>query len=206
MDYINIDNLASLNYLNLNVNSVKEISLKNLYALKELQLLSKEISNIQIDYLLNIEKLFYTNYLMNIEFNKLEKQIRVINICFIKDFNFGFFINNFCNQIEKLLIKNFDIENIIRLLSNYTFPKLLFLEISNCKITRIEKKLFNGSMPMLQTLEIYDNCDLAIIDYDAFSNLKELSSLSIRRNDFIQTLNRKLFVGLENLNEFYFSN
>lgn len=105
-----------------------------------------------------------------------------------------------------MLIKNFDFENIIRFFGDYHFPKLVFLEIAFCNMTRIEKKIFNGSMPMLRALEINDNCDLGIIDHDAFSNLKELSSLSFIRNKSIKSLDRNVFVGFENLKYFYFSN
>jgi Leucine-rich repeat (LRR) protein len=48
-------------------------------------------------------------------------------------------------------------------------------------LTKLEKKLFDG-FPMLQTLNINYNTKLLEIDRDAFSNLKQLTSLDLSNN------------------------
>lgn len=201
LDYIIIDSLCSLDFLSLQPYSVKEISLKYLYALKQVYLHSDEIINIQTDlfeHLPNINYFYYFNDSMKIEFEKFKKRIDVYRISFIKDLNFDFFIKHFSNQIEKSRIMYFNSENITKQLSKYHFPNLIRLEITSCDITRIEKKLFDGPQSMIQLLDINSNSDLEIIDHDAFSNMKQLVSLDLSFNN-IESLDRRLFSGLINL-------
>lgn len=202
LDYIIIDSLSSLDYLNFHFYSVKEISLKYLYALKQVDLYLHSNVNIQtnlFEHLPNIQTFFYCNHFMRIEFKKLpKKHINVNNICFIKDLNFDYFINHFSNQIEKLRIMYLNSENLTKLLSEYHYPNLLQLEIRNCDITRIEKKLFDGSQPMIQRLNIRYNSNLEIIEHDAFSNMKRLVTLDLSNNR-IESLDRRIFSALNNL-------
>ena len=208
LNRINIDGLWSLKSLRVDVNSVNDLSLKQLYGLERLELITKETINLErnlLDNLPNIEKLIYQNRLMKLEFDKLDKRVNVRNVCFANDENFGFLINRYRNRIEKLLIKEFDIVDLNRLFGDFEFPKVLSLNISLCKtLTRIEKPLFMDSLPSLRTLDISKNCRLGEIEFDAFSNFKQLVSLSLRDN-FIKKLDRNEFFGLDNLKEFNFS-
>lgn len=204
LDYIIIDSLSSLDYLFLQYYSAKEISFKSLYALKQLDLYlhSNEAINIQtnlFEHLPNIQTFFYSNHFMRIEFKNLpKKHIDVDRICFIKDLNVDYFINHFSNQIEKLRIMYLNSENLTKLISEYYYPNLLQLEIRNCDINRIEKKLFDGLSPMIQRLNIRYNSNLEIIDNDAFSNMKRLVTLDLSNNR-IESLDRRIFSGLNNL-------
>lgn len=208
LDHIIIDGLWSLKHLRVDVNSVKDVLLKQLYGLEQLELITKESVNLEpdlFDNLPNIEKLRYHNGLMTLEFDKFDKRVNVRNVCFAKDANFGFLIGSFRNRIAKLLIKEFDIANLNMLFGDYEFPTLLSLNISLCKtLTRIEKPMFMDSLPSLRTLDISKNCRLEEIEFDAFSNLKQLVSLTLREN-FIKNLNKNYFYGLDNLKEFNFS-
>lgn len=208
LDHIIIDGLWSLKYLRVCVNSVKDVSLKQLYGLERLELITKESVNLEpdlLDHLPNIEKLSYQNGLMTLEFEKFDKRVNLRNVCFANDANFGFLIDIFRNRIKKLLIKEFDLANLYMLFGDYEFPTLLSLNISLCTtLTRIEKPMFMDSLPSLRTLDISKNCRLEEIEFDAFSNLKRLVSLTLRENS-IRRLDRNDFLGLDNLKEFNFS-
>ena len=223
-EYIIIENLSSIECLNLDLNSAKEISFKNLYALKELNIISYEIINLQTDLfdnLPNIEKLSYHNNWMEIDFENVKKRINVALIK--KDSNFDLIMNTFCNRIEKFNMCSMNIESITKLLNEYHFQNLLQLEICFCDIIRIEKKFVDVLPPSIKNLHIFRS-NLQIIDHDAFSNLKQLVLLDLSVNQIkclderifsdlknvkklnlwnnnLEVLNAETFVGLENLTE-----
>ena len=69
--------------------------------------------------------------------------------------------------------------------------------IESSRITKLEKKLFDG-FPMLQSLNISYNEELRIIDYDAFSSLTNLVNLYLHDN-CIERLDYRTFSKLVNL-------
>ena len=71
------------------------------------------------------------------------------------------------------------------------------LKISLSKITRVEKKLFDG-FPMLQSLDLSHNSKLKTIDKDSFSNLKNLTTLLLFSND-LSEFDPQLILCLKNL-------
>lgn len=203
LDYIIIDSLSSLESLSLEFYSVKEISFKNLYALKELKLNFDETINMQIDIFDNLPNIDFFSYgkkSMLFQYIKLEKKINIIFI--LDDFNLDFFMKKFHNEIRYLNISISNIEMITRLLREYHFPKLILLSLNRNSITRIEKKFIDLVPPMIQRLNITDSLELQITDYDAFSDLKQLVSLDLSHNS-IESLDRRCFsnlISLENLN------
>lgn len=82
-------------------------------------------------------------------------------------FNYGLFENIY--QLEEVRIRfdNINNESITKLFNAHNFSNLLTLSIGFSKITRLEKKIFNG-FPTLQTLFIHDNRQLTTIDKEAF--------------------------------------
>lgn len=160
LDYITIDNLASLEFLWLDLYSAKlQISFKNLYSLKEFHI-------------------NFPNYnersTMKLEFKTLEKS-NLLTVSYWRDLNLNFFMNDFCEQIEKLQIRYSNIGHISKLLSQNSFPNLLIIDISHCDMTRIERRFFDGSYPMVQQLDINFNDNLQIIDQDSFSSFINIS-------------------------------
>ena len=143
-----------------------------------------------------IEKFYFKNSNFVFHYNRLEKSLYLKN-AENEDLNFEFF-SSICGQIEELLIFSSKSENISKLLSSHNFPKLLSLMISQCEITKIEKKLFD-ELPMLEKLMINNNKDLRIIDEDAFSNLNKLVYLYLNKNR-IESLGAWTFSELANLN------
>ena len=93
-------------------------------------------------------------------------------------------------------------ENIREMLSESHFPNLSRLNISYSGMTRLERKLFNSSMPLLRFLNVSSNCLLETIDHDAFSDLKQLDFLHLSNNS-IDSLDKKLFSGLFRLENLY---
>ena len=106
-------------------------------------------------------------------------------------------INYFSNRIEKLKILYIYNETIDNFLNSYYFPNLLELEISNCKLTRLEKKMFD-EFQLLQSLKIHNNSELLKIEKDVFSNLKQLTCLDLSFNR-IESLDKRTFLELVNL-------
>lgn len=99
-----------------------------------------------------------------------------------EDFNFDLF-NVLCNQLEIIGISgpNIDNEFFAKLFNGRNFPYLSSLSISNTRIAKLEKEMFDG-FRMLRDLSICFNEELRIIDHDAFSNLKQLDRLFVNKN------------------------
>ena len=118
---------------------------------------------------------FNLDSLVNLRYLKLKGTI-------YKDFNFDL-LKNICNHLQTLeiCIKNLDNEGIAKLLYGHHFPNLTDLTIYGNKMTRLEKKLFDG-FPILQLLFISTCKNLGIIDPDSFSNLKNLTYLDLTNN------------------------
>ena len=110
-------------------------------------------------------------------------------------------------NLQELSIRLLNISNdqITRLFEGHIFPYVVKLEINGeiydhsypTKITRLEKKMFNG-FPTLQTLSVNYNKFLRKIDSDAFSSLNRLVHLNLKRN-FIEKLDERSFSALSQL-------
>ena len=205
MDKVNIEGLSSLKFLDLCLSSIEGNSFGNHNSLLCLHLYVKSELNIDsctklFEIFPNIEELSLDGYFSNIDFTSFV-DIKKLSISgsILKDFNFALF-TNICNQLEYLKIgfNNIDDENISKLLNGHTFPKVLSLNISSSKITRLEKKLFDG-FPLLQSLTANNNKDLTTINKNAFSNLKYLKRLLLSSNDQLSELDPEIFSCLGNL-------
>ena len=145
----------------------------------------------------NIEELsLHGRYLnINIEgFVNLKKLTLVGNL--MDNFNFK---KSMCKQLEELDIffYNMNDESISKLLCSLCFPNLSKLRIDSSKITRLEKKLFEG-FPMLKSLYVLHNSELKTIDKEAFSNFKNLTELVLISNE-LSEFDPELFSCLKNL-------
>ena len=205
MHQVNIEGLTSLKSLDLCLSSIKGNSFGNQSSLKYLYLnVLSEINNDSCSKLLesfpNIELLSLDGNFSNISFDSFTN-LKELLICdsLLKKFNFDLF-KNICHQLEhlKIAFNNIDDEKMFKLLNGKNFPNVITLEIYRSKMTRLEKKLFNG-FPMLRSLDVNSNNDLKTIDKDAFSNLKKLRYLSISNSDKLSELDSELFSRLENL-------
>ena len=87
------------------------------------------------------------------------------------------------------------------MLCGHNFPNVLSLKVSKSKITRLEKKLLDG-FPMIQILKVFKNTELKTIDLNAFSNLKNLKYLHLKKNQ-LSELDPELFSGLVNFEMLY---
>ena len=147
----------------------------------------------------NIEKVNLSNTFSNINLNcfvNLKNLSLYGNL--MDDFNFDLF-KNICNQLEDLSIELFNMndEIISKLLYGHNFPNLSKLNISCSKITRLEKRLFDG-FPILQSFKLSDNRELKTIDKDTFSNLKNLTHLDFFHSN-LSEFDPELFSCLKNL-------
>ena len=151
----------------------------------------------------NIEELYLYGNFSDINFD-IFCNLKKLKLCgdILDGFNFDLF-KNICIQLEELSIKfgNMDDESITKLLYGRNFPKISSLSICNSKITRLEKKLFDG-FPMLQSLKVSNNTELKTIDKDAFSDLKNLKYLHLKNNK-LSELDPELFSGLVNFEMLY---
>ena len=197
LEEVKIEGLSFLKTIKLNVHSVERISWKNLNSLKILiikccSLTYSSLQNGLIDYLKKTIEIFKFNngsfridYVYDYDFYKNDK-IKSLFISFHntsdcnEEFNFDF-IQHLYNRINKLVISYSDYANLLKLVSEQNFPYLEELQISFCKISRLERKILSGSFPAIQSLKIMSNKDFEKIqfDSDAFSNLKQLKVLVI---------------------------
>ena len=131
-----------------------------MYSLQTLCLYVKNAINIDSSIKLfeicpNIEDLFLYGNFSNINldcFIHLKKLSLYGEM--LDGFNFELFAN-ICNQLEELEISfnNMNDESIAKLLYGHNFPNISYLSISYSKITRLEKKLFEG-FPIFQSLSL----------------------------------------------------
>ena len=182
--------------------SVENISLKNLNALRDLEFdcSSKTNSRQQNDLIGPLKTTIETIYFSNSSFRFRLKSSKSLYIRFDKndeDFDFGF-IYKFYEHIKKLTIWFGNNDTTEKLLSGRNFPRLKELDITFCYITRIDKRMFNGSFPMLETLyaRYYEN--LEKIDYEVFLNLRCLKGIYLYYN-YIMFLDKSMFSNLGKL-------
>lgn len=187
--HIKIEGLTSLKALRLNFYSLDQVILSDLLALKELSLFLRTPVNSDVlfkfnDYLPNIEMLELGWKLSYFNLDSLSnlKSLKLCSIRIDDDFNFDLF-NILCNQLEDIMISgpNIDNEFFDKLFDGRNFPFLSSLSICETRIVKLEKEMFDG-FRMLRDLTICFNKELRIIDHDAFSNLKQLDRLFVRKN------------------------
>ena len=186
--------------------SVKRITLNSLNALKKLFLdISQLKSSLQPDfsnrYSNDIEEFFVKLDSLNVSFDYslFDKKL----VCSFKSNNnidFGP-IYTIRNKIEKLRINksNIDSNKLFSIVCN-NFKNLFELEIFDCIIYKIEKKMFDG-LSNLRSLRLYsnrNNVQPIMIDYDAYSHLKQLVNLDLSRNSF-ESFDKRIFSELFNL-------
>ena len=154
------------------------------------------------DQLQNIEELHIGGDFHYFNFDSLVnlKSI-IINGSICDGFNFELF-KNLYNQINELhiCINNIDYEGLLKLLNEHTFHNLEILVISQCNIKRLEKK-FIEQFPSLGIFRM-SNCNLEIIENDAFSISKKLKYLDLSENIF-KNISKLDFSKLSNLEYFY---
>ena len=208
MEEIKIEDLSSLKKLFLKMDSVERVRLRNLLELQEFELILKQqettinsdILNKFLDILPNIECLrLYGNF----SYFNLDNLNRLNNLALsgqIKtdEFNFDLF-TNLRSQLTKLeiYIENFDDNCLEKLLYGLHYPNLSDLRINSSRITKLEKRCFDG-LPKLQNLFICKNRELRKINIDSFSNLKQLRNLVLRSNRF-ESIEKEHFSELINL-------
>ena len=194
---IKIEEFSSLKSLDLKIFSVERITLRNLIAVRDLKFelvespINSDIQEKLFDQLPNVQKLTLIGYLSNFYLdNMFCLQELSLKGSLDKDFNYGLF-TNLCNQLTDLF-SNFDDQSMNELFIDHNFPYLSKLRIMNTKITKLENKIFS----LLQTLgdlKINDNKKLKIVDYNAFSNLKQLAQLNLNEN-CIESFEKKTFL------------
>ena len=197
---MNIESLSSLEYLHLRSESVERITLKSLNALKCLTLyISDIITNLQPDFydqMPNIEVLTINCEFLDLNFRKLDQKLVIRNLC-NRSFNIDQFFNHTHRNIEKLSVISCDDKQISKLFSVCdNFRNLSQLDINDCEITKIDKRMFYESNH-LRSLSLNRN-KTQIIDTDAFSNLKLLVSLDLSTN-LIESIDKLTFSELVNL-------
>ena len=200
---IYLDGLSSLESLCLRLDSLKMLSLRNLPALRHLELtfvncyeIDSRIQSKLFDNLPNIEYLALHGFLSDFKLDSLVK-LKSLSLSgpVCKEFNFDL-LKNICSQLEELSIGYIfnDFESVTKFFSDKKFPNIKTFYIGSNSY-KLEKKLFD-LFPMLQTLHI----SFSQVDQDLFSNLGQLTSLYFS-NNFIKssTFNKIDFSYLVNL-------
>ena len=198
---VNIENLPFLRFLRLKLRSVERITLNKLYVLKKLLLyitnLKTSLQTDLCDQVPHIEKLAvkFDSLQFSYEYIMEEKKLS-ISFKSIKDIDFNP-IDRIANKIEKLQINKsiIDSTKLVNVCSH--FENVFDLAIYDSYISKIEKRMFDGS-PNLRSLSMHYNRNIETVDYDSFSNLKGLVNLSLCYN-FIESLDKRIFSDLVNL-------
>ena len=161
------------------INSYIQIELLDKLPTVEKLTLIGRFSDFNLDNLFNLEKLSIKGLLNN-------------------DFNFDLF-KNLRNQLTYLYIdcSNIDNDSVNKLFIDNNFPNLSKLRIMNTKITKLENKIFS-QFQKLSDLKLYSNKELKSINYDCFSNLKQLTRLNLTES-LIGSLDKRHFSALNNL-------
>ena len=203
---IKLDGLSSLKCLKLEIYSIKQVELGNLLALREFELKNSRnaISSDILDEFLNSSpNIEYLNLVGTFSYFSLNsllrlKKLRLYGTLNTEEFNFDLF-KYLSIQLTSLNIQidNIDDKIIAKLFYDLQFPNLTELRIKSTKITKLEKKLFDG-FANLEFLEICFNELLKTIDHDAFSSLKQLRDLDLCCN-CIESLGKKHLSKLINL-------
>lgn len=186
-------------------------SIRNLYKLKQISLkisglvIDQQLLTVFLDKIPNIEEVrlfgnfsyFNLDHLVNLKSLALNGNIN-------DDFNFELF-KNLCYQLQilKVSFRNHYESISAKLFDGHCFSNLQELTIFNSNL-KILKKKFIDKFPVLQYLRI-DHCNLEMIEYDAFSNVKQLTNLNFMGN-FFKTLEKRTFSQLTKLEEFYLRN
>ena len=204
LDQLKMEGFSSLESLTLRLRSIETCSFGHMNSLRILDIDiidgSSEINDSFLTKLVemcpNIEQLSLRGWFSNINFENFVNLKKLALFGHLSD-NFNF--KNMCNQLEDLSIELFNMndENVSKLLYGQNLPNLLKLLIKHSKITRLEKKLFNG-FPMLQSLNVSFNRELKTIDKVAFSHLKNLTELDLNCNR-LSGFDPEVFLGLVNL-------
>ena len=203
---INIEGFPSLKELHLNLGFFNCLSFKNLFALEHLSIKVPKsrksndppntilFKNIR-EHMPNIDGFFYgidkSSKIFNLSVLKKELYLRnLIN----EDL-----INCFSNEIETLHISQMTEETFTELINSYYFPNVLEFDINFCKLSKLEKGIFDR-FSLIRKLIIYASYknDPLIVEHDAFSNLKQLTCLELRSNG-IESLDKRTFSELVNL-------
>ena len=144
-------------------------------------ILGGNFSNFNLDYLANLRSLYISGYIK-------------------ENFNVDLF-KNLCNQLETLQFDLFKVDKkiLFKLFDGHYFPNLLSLALRNCNnLERLEKEFFNRfRFPILRRLFIM-NCNLEVIEKDAFSNIKNLEIVDLSGNK-IKFIEKNTFSYLKNL-------
>ena len=182
--YIAIRNLSSLKHLSLSSSPgmLNESLMNDLF---------DQFPNIEILHLHGTFPYFNLDRLFNLKHLLLNGEIN-------ESFNFDLF-KNLCKQLEILMINNIDYEILLKLFADHKFSNLEYLELSDCNIKIIEKKLIDH-FAMLKELCII-RCNLEMMEDNVFSNLKHLLILDLSENNFVK-LESKMLSELINLEYF----
>ena len=203
---IKIKDLSSLVDLQVAINSLEIcFSIINLSSLKCVEISIPRIDEKNITHIFeqiqNVEKLCLIGNLYYFNLDNLVNLKRLYirgDIC--DGFNFELF-KNLSNQLDHLFIAihNYDYDTILKLINGCNFSNLQILHIADTNIRRIEKKLVE-QFPRLQHFRMI-NCNLEIIEDDAFSISENLILLDLRENS-LKNLYKRLFSKLVNLKYF----
>lgn len=148
------------------------------------------------DQIPNIEQIYMNcSDLFTFIFYKFEKKLSIKKIMNDDFSSFG----SVFNQIEKLSLTHYSNDNHLSKLFSVcdNFRSLLELNMCNCKVDKIDKKMFDG-LTKLRSLKIKKSRNPQNVDCDAFSNLKHLVCLDLSSNR-IESLDERTFSELVNL-------
>ena len=210
-DRLEIEAFSSLESLSLRLVSISKFSFGHMNSLRILDLeFIDSFTSIINDFFIklvemcpNIEQLSLYGWYSSIN---VENFVNLKKLSLSGHLRENFISMNMCNQLEDLSIelRNMNDENLSQLLYGKNLPNLSKLFIKNSKITRLEKKLFDG-FPMLQSFNLSSNYELKTIDKEAFSNLKNLKELELSGNK-LSEFGPEMFLGLVNLEKLGLTN
>ena len=146
----------------------------------------------------NIQELYLDDYLC---YFNLDSFVNLTHLSINGHINWKFnlrLFKNLCSQLEDITIRltNIDVGILLILIDGYNFPYLVDLTIELLDINRLTKEFINR-LPKPRRLNI-NNCEIEVIESDAFSNMQQLTSLNLSYNR-IEFIEKNTFSSLKNL-------
>ena len=190
--------------MGINATKIRDFSIKKLPSLRILGLsifgtIDENILTPILEQLPHIEELTLNGKLSHFNLDNLV-DLKSLTLSFTldtKSFNFELF-KNLCNRLTNIQIdlSYIDEETFVKLFDGYNFTHLEKFTLKHFNAKRLKKEFFNRFTTLRHLCVTC--CKFETIERDSFSDLKQLCSLNLSRNQ-ISHIGRNAFGSLENL-------
>jgi hypothetical protein len=201
----NLEGLSSLKVLHLAANSAEvDFSFRNLNSLRHFYMsirckIDENLMTRILEQIPTVEELYLHGNISYINLDSLVnlRELSIAGTFDRENFNFDL-LKNLCKQLEKLkiVLRDLDEKSLFKLFDGCNFPYVVYFSLRFLKEKRLKKEYINR-FPILKELFVL-NCAIETIESDSFSNLEQLCSLNLYRNQ-IEFIEENAFKPLKNL-------